>query len=79
MSRMLLFSISTSANGSGWNAADVSAGRSALQDALEMIMDRDRERLLRDVLADHILVERMPDIGRFRDANRRGLPARVFV
>ena len=53
--------------------------RRALQDALEMIVDRDRERLLRDVLADHILVERAPNLRRLRNANGRRLPARVFV
>ena len=43
--------------------------RRALQDALEMIVHRDRERLFRDVLTDDILVERTPDIGRLRHSN----------
>ena len=44
-----------------------------------MIVHRDRKRLLRDVLADDILVERAPDLRRLRHANGRRLPARVLV
>src|SRR5205085_7250960 len=53
--------------------------RRALQYAFEMIVDRNRERLLRDVLSDHILVERTADIRRLRHPNGRRLPASVFV
>src|SRR5689334_17131792 len=44
-----------------------------------MVVDRDRERLLRDVLADYILVERTADFRRFRHPHGRGLAPRVFV
>src|SRR2546423_2515056 len=44
-----------------------------------MIVDRDRERLLCDVLPDHVLVERMPNVRWFRHPNSRGLPARILV
>ena len=53
--------------------------RRALQDALVMIVHRDGERLLREVLPDDILVERAADLRRLRHANGRGLPARVLV
>ena len=42
-----------------------------LQDALEMIMDGDREGLFCDVLADDILVEGTPNVSRLRNPNRR--------
>ena len=44
---------------------------SALQDALEMIMDGDREGLFRDVLTDDILVKGMPNVSLFLNTNRR--------
>ena len=44
-----------------------------------MIVNRDGKRLLRDLLADHVLVERAPDLGRLRNADVRRLPPRVFV
>ena len=44
-----------------------------------MIVNRDRKRLLRDLLADHILIERAANLGRLRNPNIRGLPPRVFV
>src|SRR5947207_98723 len=44
-----------------------------------MIVNRDRERLFGDVLADNILVERSPDVGRLGHADVRRLPPRVLV
>src|SRR5215213_195933 len=44
-----------------------------------MIVDRDRERLFRHILPDHILVERTPDLDRIRDPNVGGLAPRVLV
>src|SRR5262249_48354753 len=43
--------------------------------------DRDREDLLRLLLADHVLVERRLDLARLRDARarRRGLLLSVFL
>ena len=44
-----------------------------------MVMNRDRQRLLGDVLADHILIERTPDFDGFRNTNGRRLPACILV
>ena len=55
------------------------APRAGLQDALVMIVHRDGERLLGDVLADDVLVERAADFDRLRHANGRRLPARFLV
>ena len=79
MRRILLFSISTSANGSGWKAADESVGARRLHDPLEMVVNRDRKGFLRDVLPDDILVEGSADFRRFGDPNGRRLPPGVFV
>ena len=44
-----------------------------------MIVNRDRKRLLGDVLADDILIERAPDFRRLRHTNIGRLTARVLV
>ncbi len=53
--------------------------RARLQNALEMVVDRDRKRLLRDLLPDHVLIERSADVDRFWNADGRGLPPRIFI
>ena len=57
----------------------VSRRRARLQNAFEMIMDSDRERFLRGVLTDYVLIKRAPDIYRLRNADRRRLPPRIFI
>ena len=46
-------------------------GRAVVQDSLVVIVDRDREGLLRVLLADDVLIERSADFGRLRHADRR--------
>ena len=53
--------------------------RAGLQDALEMVVNCDRQRFLGDILTDYVLVERSADIDGLRDANGRRLPTRILV
>ena len=46
---------------------DVVASPTLRVDALVVVVDRDREDLLRALLADHVLVEDRLDLGRLRD------------
>jgi len=44
-----------------------------------MVVDCHRQCLFGDLLADNILIERPPDLCRFRDSNVRGLTPSIFV
>ena len=44
-----------------------------------MIMYRDRKRFLRDLLPNHVLVERAPDFGRLWYADIRRLTLRILI
>ena len=51
----------------GLGELDVGAGLGAVVEALVMVVDGDREHALGAVLADHIIVEHLADLGRGRD------------
>ena len=54
-------------------ASSTSSARDARVDALVVIVNGDREDLLRAVLADHVVVEDRLDLGRLRDRGRAGV------
>ena len=54
-------------------ASSTSSAADARVDALVVIVDGDREDLLRAVLADDVLVEDRLDLGRLRDRGRAGV------